>query len=45
MVKRKQSAVGFSCGPGAPVCVGIGIFVGGVMFAVGSEIAYDNFWN
>lgn len=36
---------GLACGPGAPICVGIGIFVGGVMFAVGSEIAYDNFWN
>lgn len=26
---------GLACGPGAPVCVGIGAFVGGVMFASG----------
>ncbi len=39
------AAAGLACGPGAPVCVGIGVFVGGVMFAIGSEIAYDSFWN
>lgn len=39
------AAAGLACGPGAPVCVGIGIFVGGVMFAVGAEITFDSFWD
>lgn len=38
------AAAGLACGPGAPVCVGIGIFIGGVMFAVGTDIAFDEFW-
>lgn len=38
------AAGGLACGPGAPVCVAIGVFVGGVMFAVGSQIAFDSFW-
>ncbi|KXO14164.1 putative membrane-associated [Moritella sp. JT01] len=38
------AAAGVICGPGAPVCVGIGIFVGGVMFAIGSEITFNSFW-
>lgn len=36
---------GLACGPGAPVCVGIGIFVVGTMFALGSDYAFDSFWN
>lgn len=36
---------GLACGPGAPVCVGIGVFVGGVMFAIGAEIAFESFWD
>ncbi|PCM43754.1 hypothetical protein CPA50_15470 [Marinobacter sp. ANT_B65] len=39
------AAAGLACGPGAPVCVGIGVFVGGVMFAIGAEITFDSFWN
>ncbi|MCA6063411.1 hypothetical protein [Thalassolituus marinus] len=39
------AAAGLACGPGAPVCVGIGIFVGGVMFAIGAEIVFDSFWS
>jgi len=39
------ATAGLACGPGAPVCVGIGIFVGSVMFAIGSEMAYNSFWN
>lgn len=39
------AAAGLACGPGAPICVGIGVFVGGVMFALGAEITYDSFWN
>ena len=39
------AAAGLACGPGAPVCVTIGVFVGGVMFAIGSQIAFDSLWN
>src|SRR5690606_39894667 len=39
------AAAGLACGPAAPVCVTIGAFVGGVMFAVGAEITFDSFWN
>ena len=35
---------GCACGPGAPICVSIGVFVGGVMFAIGTEFAFDTFW-
>lgn len=38
------AAGGLICGPGAPVCVGIGVFIGGVMFAIGSQVAFDSFW-
>jgi hypothetical protein len=39
------AAVGLACGPGSPVCVTIGVFIGGVMFAIGAEITFDSFWN
>ncbi len=35
------AAAGLVCGPGAPVCVGIGAFVGGAMFALGVSFAWD----
>ena len=38
------AAAGCACGPGAPICVSIGVFVGGVMFALGTEFAFDIFW-
>jgi hypothetical protein len=38
------AVAGLACGPGAPVCVTIGVFIGGVMFAVGTEITFDSFW-
>lgn len=38
------AVAGLACGPGAPVCVGIGVFVGGVMFAIGAQITFDSFW-
>ncbi len=38
------AAAGLACGPGAPVCVSIGVFVGGVMFAVGAQLTFDSFW-
>jgi hypothetical protein len=38
------AVAGCACGPGAPICVSIGVFVGGVMFALGTELAFDTFW-
>jgi hypothetical protein len=38
------AAAGLWCGPGAPVCVGIGAIVGGIVFAVGSDLAFDWLW-
>lgn len=35
-------AAGLLCGPGAPVCVTIGIFVGGVLGALGADFAFDS---
>jgi len=35
------AAAGLVCGPGAPVCVSLGAFVGGVVFAVGTDFALD----
>lgn len=38
------AATGLMCGPGALVCVTIGVFAGGVMFAIGAQVAFDSFW-
>lgn len=38
------AVAGLACGPGSPICVTIGIFVGGVMFAIGAQVAFDSFW-
>jgi len=38
------AAAGLVCGPGSPICVTIGVFVGGVMFAIGAQVAFDSFW-
>jgi hypothetical protein len=35
------AAAGLVCGPGAPVCVTIGVFVGGVAGALGADFLYD----
>lgn len=35
---------GLACGPGAPVCVAIGVFVGGALAAAGAEVAFDAPW-
>lgn len=32
---------GLACGPGAPVCVTIGVFVGGIAGALGADLFYD----
>src|SRR5262249_23551856 len=33
------AAAGLVCGPGAPVCVGVGALVGGIAFALGTDLA------
>jgi hypothetical protein len=33
---------GLACGPGAPVCVTLGVFVGGAAGALGAEFAFDS---
>jgi hypothetical protein len=38
------AAAGFVCGPGAPVCVGVGALIGGVAFAFGAELTFDWLW-
>ena len=35
---------GLACGPGAPVCVGIGALVGGIAFAVGADVTFTWLW-
>lgn len=38
------AAAGLACGPGAPVCVAVGVFVGGAAAALGFEFAFDAWW-
>ena len=38
------AAAGLVCGPGAPVCVGVGAFIGGVAFAFGTDVTFDWLW-
>ena len=38
------AAFGLICGPGAPVCVTIGIFVGGALGALGTDYAFEWAW-
>ncbi len=38
------AVAGLACGPGAPICVGVGVFVGGLVFAVGADFAFDEVW-
>jgi hypothetical protein len=35
---------GLACGPGAPICVGVGVFVGGLAFALGADLTFDWLW-
>lgn len=35
------AAAGLACGPGAPVCVAVGVFVGGALFALGADLTFD----
>ena len=38
------AAAGLVCGPGAPICAGVGVLVGGLVFALGTDLAFDHFW-
>jgi len=38
------AGAGLLCGPGAPVCVGVGALVGGIAFAVGADLTFDWLW-
>ena len=38
------AATSLVCGPGAPVCVGIFVFVGGGLAAYGADVEFDHFW-
>jgi len=38
------AVAGLACGPGAPICVGVGAFVGGLIFVVGTDFAFDDIW-
>lgn len=38
------AAAGLLCGPGAPLCVAAGVFVGGAAAALGFEFAFDARW-
>lgn len=35
---------GLACGPGAPVCVTVGVFVGGALGALGADLAFGWFF-
>jgi hypothetical protein len=35
------AAAGLACGPGAPICVAVGAFVVGALFAYGSDVTFD----
>ncbi len=35
------AAAGLVCGPGAPVCSTVGVFVGGALFALGADVSFD----
>lgn len=35
------AAGGLICGPGAPLCVGVGVFIGGVLGALGTQFALN----
>jgi hypothetical protein len=39
-----MAATGLLCGPGAPVCVGLIVFVGGGLAAFGAELAFDHWF-
>ena len=38
------AAAGLVCGPGAPVCVTLGVFIGGIAGALAADYAFDSMW-
>jgi hypothetical protein len=38
------AVAGLACGPGAPVCVGVGALIGGIAFAVGVDLTLEWLW-
>ena len=38
------AGAGLVCGPGAPICVGVGVFVGGLFAVLGTDFAFDEIW-
>jgi len=38
------AVAGLTCGPGAPVCVTIGVFVGGALGALGADFTFGWFF-
>jgi hypothetical protein len=38
------AAAGLVCGPGAPVCVAVGIFAGGALAAFGADRLFEWAW-
>ena len=38
------AGAGLICGPGAPICVGVGALVGGIACAVGVDLTFDWLW-
>ena len=38
------AGAGLICGPGAPICVGVGALIGGIAFAVGANLTFDWLW-
>ena len=37
------AVAGLACGPGAPVCVTLGVFIGGVLGALGTDWMFQFF--
>ncbi|MDB2686765.1 DNA/RNA non-specific endonuclease [Mariniblastus sp.] len=35
------ASAGFICGPGAPICVALGVFIGGALGTLGVDLAWD----
>lgn len=40
----RQDYLKQACGPGAPVCVTLGVFIGGVIGALATDYAFDEVW-
>jgi hypothetical protein len=38
------AGAGLACGPGAPVCMGVGALIGGIAFAVGVDLTFEWLW-